>query len=213
LALLAVLAVLPLCISVCSDTPGHKNGVNKAKVELADLCNAISAYESDYQRLPCSISDTNGDLTFGIDSEDIQNFRTTKGTRIIESNSDVIVVLMDLDTGANAGHKLNPKQIKYLNAKTVADKSSGVSTIDFQYRDPWGDPYVISLDANGDGFVRDACYANMPNGSGGTGLQIQDGFHELKGPVMIWSRGWDVQVRMASPPRGGGNWDNVVSWQ
>ena len=44
----------------------------------------------------------------------------------------------------------NPQRISFLNAKLTGDVTSpGVGT-DYVYRDPWGNPYIITLDANYD---------------------------------------------------------------
>lgn len=123
---------------------------------------------------------------------------------------------MDIDSGANTGHKYNPKQIKYLNARVVPGvKSNGFSVIDHQYRDPWGNPYVISLDANQDGFVRDAYYAcaDLFANHTPTALINTNGIYAHHGRVMIWSRGPDGKASMTVPAKSGVNKDNVFSWE
>jgi hypothetical protein len=135
---------------------------------------------------------------------------------LIPTNSDLIVVLMDLDLGANAGHRLNPKQIKYLIARVADDaNSSGVSMVDHQFRDCWGNPYIISLDANQDGLVRDGFYAhsNLFANHVPTSLTKTNGVYELRGKVMVWSRGPDGKASMSVPANHGVNKDNVVSWE
>jgi type II secretory pathway pseudopilin PulG len=187
-----------------------------ARVELASLATAIEAYESDYGRLPLADSTTNEDLTSGIRATEIQDYKKVDGTKLIAKNSDLVVVLMDFDVGVNLGHALNPKQIKYLNARMISDTNSpGVSIVDYQFRDPWGNPYIISLDANQDGFVRDAFYAqpdlfaiHIP-----TNLANINSVHQWHGKVMIWSRGPDGKASMTVPANSGVNKDNVVSWE
>ena len=138
--------------------PFREQPISRVKVDISELATAITSYQADYQHWPCDISDTNGDVTFGISADEIKDFRPVAGTRVVASNTDSIVVLMDLNQGVNTGHRLNPRQTRYLNARINGEKGPGVWTNDFQFRDPWGNPYVISLAANGDGVVRDACY-------------------------------------------------------
>ena len=55
-------------------------------------------------------------------------------------------------------YQKNPQQTIFLNAKMSGDTSSpGVGT-DLVYRDPWGNPYVISMDLNYDEQCKDAFY-------------------------------------------------------
>ena len=56
------------------------------------------------------------------------------------------------------GHVKNPQRTHYLNATQVtATNLAGVGP-DGVYRDPWGNPYVITIDLNYDGKARDAFY-------------------------------------------------------
>src|SRR6266702_5114406 len=58
----------------------------------------------------------------------------------------------------NANHALNPNKIGYLTAKEVSDsKLPGVDPNGI-YRDPWSNPYIITVDLNGDGKCWDAFY-------------------------------------------------------
>jgi type II secretory pathway pseudopilin PulG len=217
-----LLVVFVIAILIALLLPMMPNGHHRpakimlARIEMADLVNAITAYEADYNQLPFPDSATNEDVTCGISSANIQDFKKADGTGLINTNSDLIIILMDFDFGVNAGHKLNPKQIKYRNAKMVEDTNSpGVARVDYQYRDPWGNPYLISLDADLDGLVRDAFYAqpdlfanHLP-----TNLTNTTGIYELRGKVMVWSLGPDGKASMSVPANTGVNKDNVVSWE
>jgi type II secretory pathway pseudopilin PulG len=211
-----VIAVLAALLLPVSFPRGHAPKIARAKVEMASLAAAIEAYESEYQHLPFADLATNEDVTCGIGSADISDFKKVDGTRLIATNSDLIIVLMDFNLGVNSGHKLNPKQIQFLNAHMVVDTNSpGVSAVDHQYRDSWGNPYIISLDANQDGFVRDAFYANsvLFKNQVPTPLTNNSGVYEYHGKVMIWSRGSDGKASMSVDANSGVNKDNVASWQ
>ena len=110
--------------------------------------------------------------------------------------------------------------------------SPGLSTVDYQFRDPWGNPYVITLDMNYDGKCDDAYYrqGNVSQWTGNPGIGYY-GFtdtkdtggsgnnYELSGSVMYFS----MVVRdgkIVSPNGSGGskanqgyNKDNVLGWQ
>jgi hypothetical protein len=120
--------------------PFREQPISRVKVDISELATAIATYQADYQHWPCDISDTNGDVTFGISADEIKDFRPVAGTRVVASNTDLIVVLMDLNQGVNTGHRLNPRQTRYLNARINGEKGRGVWTNDFQFRDPWRNP-------------------------------------------------------------------------
>jgi hypothetical protein len=186
-----------------------------AKIEMSGLTTAIEAYETDYNRLPFASYPTNEDITFGVSPSELQNLHKPRRTSLVESNSELIVVLMDINYGVNTNHQLNPKQVKYLNAKMSGDLTSrGVGT-DYQYRDPWGNPYVISLDANQDGLVCDAVYSNpalYPDQTNNSMVNT-NGIFEKPGKAMVWSRGPDGKASIDVPAKGGVNKDNILSWE
>jgi type II secretory pathway pseudopilin PulG len=217
LVVFVIVILVAMILSMISSPPRHSPANRaRARVEMAGLATAVEAYEANYNRLPLADYATNEDITCGISSAEIQGFKKIDGTELVATNSDLILILMDIDSGVNAGHKFNPKQIKYLNAKVVPDaKSNGFSAIDHQYRDPWGNPYVISLDANQDGFVRDAFYAcpDLFANHTPTPLINTNGIYAYHGRVMVWSRGPDGKASLTAPANSGVNKDNVFSWE
>ena len=95
---------------------------------------------------------------------------------------------------------------------------------DLVYRDPWGNPYIITLDLNYDDKARDACYCHGsisvdPNNpkAGLNGLvprSISSGLvYEANTPVMVWSLGPDKKFNPNVPATQGVNKDNVLSWK
>lgn len=218
LELLVVVFVIFILVAMLMPLTPHQGRpakIMQARTEMAGLVNAIEGYEHQYGHLPLADVATNGDLTFGLKPAEIQAFNPLPGTKLIASNSDIITVLMDFDLGANTGHKLNPQRIKFLAPKMVEGTNSpGVSCIDYKYRDPWGHPYIISLDANQDGFVRDAFYAQAALYTKGQAepLTNRSGFYEFNGKVMVWSRGRNGKASLSQPATGGVNQDNLTSW-
>ena len=108
----------------------------------------------------------------------------------------------------NSNHVLNPQRIKFYIPKEVEDmKSPGLGS-DGVYRDPWGSPYIITIDANGDGYCEDAFYRRESV----SGTQATNGSFRLKTNVMIWSLGPDGMADRTKKGNEGVNKDNILSW-
>jgi len=223
----------------------------KAKVEIADIVNAINAYDSDYGHFPISTNEQaaayavgNNDFTCGLVANPQSGIiwpAGAGGNFSYDNNSNVISILMDLTafpsgapTPANSFHQKNPKQIKYLNAKLSGDPGTGVQPpggVDNNgiYRDPWGNPYIITVDTSYDDQCSDLFYSqqNVSQSSGQTGLNGlfnptagggTDNFL-YHGKVMVWSAGPDKTFASKDASNNplkanqGVNKDNVLSWQ
>ena len=149
------------------------------------------------------------------------------------NNSEVMAVLLAATNWPafpsvptiNVNHVKNPRQTRYLNAKRVSGTTSPGVGDDGVYRDPWGNPYIITLDLNNDEKTRDAFYRD-PNVSadpsdGNTPKRGLNGLiplpngstYEAIDHVMVWSAGPDKMIDPGSPANKGANKDNVLSWK
>ncbi len=165
-----------------------------------------------------------------------------------ESNAHLIGILNNVDNFRNGvafggstpntlnfNSRLNPNKITFLKgAKEVAGGFSKSGALvspkpgigeDGVYRDPWGNPYIVSIDLNGDGRCLDAFYRNavvsqQPKAAAGSGFNglsrpsdaaNQNNFQYNNG-VMVWSFGPDGQVDPKVNASVGANKDNVISW-
>ena len=142
------------------------------------------------------------------------------------NNAEVMAALLDVEYWPNSpavptinlGHAKNPQKTTYLAAHMSGDTlSSGVGT-DGIYRDPWGNPYIITIDLNYDDKARDAFYRSSTVSAGGlNGLipKVVGGstFYEMNGPVMVWSAGPDKLIDPGTAANKGANRDNVLSWK
>jgi hypothetical protein len=188
---------------------------------------------------PSNLRNLNGDFTYG------GTFQTPAGSPpmgttvngSIMTNAEVIAILMDITTYPNNGaptintnHVKNPQQRVFLNAKSSSYNPTtgglplpGVGT-DLVYRDPWGNPYIISMDLNYDGMCQDAfyCRAAVSQQVGTTGWNglVSSGNPQIlndykyRGTVMVWSAGPDGKIDPNNTPANQGfNKDNVLSWQ
>jgi prepilin-type N-terminal cleavage/methylation domain-containing protein len=224
--LLVVIAIIAILASLLLPAISHakqKAMESRARTEESGIVAAVQQYEGIYNRLPSPTNTYTGDVTFGLaitNTAAPYNFVQVPGTQVVPSNSDIIAILMDANFGANMNHQKNPQQHPFLDARTAGDTSSpGVSSADYQYRDPWGRPYIISLDLNYDSRTRDAVYAYYlisTNGTSGLINTATNGnpIYELSGSVMVWSLGVDGQynMQMGAKDKSGPNNDNITSW-
>ena len=143
------------------------------------------------------------------------------------NNSELVVILQNRthylngDSTQNENHILNHKKINYLNAESASDnKSPGIGP-DLVYRDPWGNPYIVTLDLNYDGWCRDGFYSTDVSKkdarSGHNGLVPKTigskTYYEHQGNVMVWSFGPDGSIATNANAISGANKDNILSWQ
>ena len=135
-------------------------------------------------------------------------------------NSSLMRILMAEDPTRN------PKKNIYIEPKESLlddiDKRSGfpgVSTSD-RYHDPFGNPYIVSLDYDGDGNCTDALYGQddvTENAAIGLVESINpNSRYVLKGravgKVMIWTFGPDKSSSVGGA-MDGDNADNILSWR
>jgi prepilin-type N-terminal cleavage/methylation domain-containing protein len=237
IAIIGILAAMLLPVLSRAKISAQKK---QATVEISQIVGAIQQYDSVYGRFPVSPTDQQwagtNDFTCGGAGYDINGINQL-WTVGITNNGEVIAILMDITTYSNGvqtvnyNHVKNPQQTIFLNAKMSGDtRSPGVGT-DLVYRDPWGNPYIITMDLTYDEQCRDAFYCQQvvsqtqPNSQQGlNGLFNPDAngasdnflYH---GKVMVWSAGPDrmIQTNSPTPPLPSGNLgvnkDNILSWQ
>jgi len=211
--LLVVIAIIGILAGLLLPALGkvkEKAKINQAKTEIAGIVQAVKSYETDYSRLPAIANGS--DVTFG--------FGALTGT--YPTNHTVINILMNKDKGSNKDFVRNTKRVKYLDAKDVGDNTRPGVGPDGVYRDPWGNPYVISLDLNFDEKTQDAIYrldavsfqsANLePVGFNGLVRAGGANSYSFSGNVMVWSLGPDGKSSGSVNAKTGVNKDNILSW-
>jgi prepilin-type N-terminal cleavage/methylation domain-containing protein len=210
----------------------------RARREIAEIAFAINKYESENNRLPIaklamnSVTAKDDDFTYGATFLGAGNFPydVKASGPYTANNSEIMAVLLDLEkfsdgtVTVNAGHILNTQKNALLNPSRAGDTSKPGLGPDGVYRDPWGNPYVITIDANNDEKARDAFYqlpavsqdTNNPNG-GLNGLikKTVNGItvFEANSPVLVWSAGPDKKIDQTAPANKGANKDNILSGQ
>ena len=228
LVVIAIIGILASMLLPVMATVIKHAKMAKAKTEAQAIATAVEAYDSAYGRFPVSAATQTAagtnDYTYGGSVLAGLGFTSPN----ISDNSEVIAILMDVQTypgsglpTADANHVKNPKQTIFLNAKMSGDMvSPGVGT-DLIYRDPWGNPYIISMDLNYDEQTKDAFYSLKNVSVGGiNGLVNPDGAAsgtdnwQYHSKVMVWSAGPDKTIANdpTIPANTGVNKDNVTSW-
>ncbi|MEI6076875.1 MAG: type II secretion system protein [Verrucomicrobiota bacterium] len=255
LTVIAIIGILAAMLLPVLAAMKKKALVMRAKTEIQGLVTAIQSYDQDYGRFPVTKPEQqyvqqyvpSGDFTCGL----VQYPQSTStptwpgganNAYSFSNNSNVVAILMNWTSypngtpTANVGNVYNPKQVAYLNAKlsgydpsTPQANPPGGVDITGIYRDPWGNPYIITMDLSYDDQCSDLFYSqrtvSRQNGQTGfNGLSNPDSggntdnflFH---GKVMVWSAGPDGQINNVSqnPNQGvanqGVNKDNILSWQ
>jgi prepilin-type N-terminal cleavage/methylation domain-containing protein len=248
IAIIGILAGLLLPVLTKAGDAARKT---KAKTEMADIVSAINAYDTDYGRFPISKEEQNfagnNDFTCGYVANPQSGISWQAGNTALsptgysyDNNSNVVAILMDMPSfpngpTANVNHQKNPKQVKYLNAKMSGynpisnpqPKPPGGVDDTGVYRDPWGNPYVISMNTSyNEQGTADLVYslkwvsqngANSQAGYNGLFNPVDangNGNHFLyHGKVMVWSAGPNRKVEPGDPATDRENKDNVLSWQ
>ncbi|HEX4264757.1 MAG TPA: prepilin-type N-terminal cleavage/methylation domain-containing protein [Verrucomicrobiae bacterium] len=211
--------------------------VKKARLEISALVSAINRYDSTYSRYPTAQNGGTNDFTYyggsPLDNVISPNVAVSTSPCLGTNNAEVIAILMDIEkypgggtNTVNLGHVKNTQQVKFLNAQMVdATNLPGVGP-DLVYRDPWGNPYIITMDLNFNENTQDSFYklksvsqANPGQPAGINGLVNPSDSsgtsddYEYRGGAMVWSLGPDKRASITFHADQDANRDNVVSWK
>jgi len=258
LTVIAIIAILAaMLLPVLAAAKKHAQ-VMQARTDISGLVNAIEAYDQAYGRFPVSpqaqVAATQNavnrtmspDFTYGGTFPNASGVLQAIGTVVpatgnILSNSEVVAILMDITnypTGSatvNTNHMFNPQQTKFLDAKlsgwTSSQPGAPLAGVDenLVYRDPWGNPYLISMDLNFDDRCEDWLYCKKTVSQNTAAGGATTGYNGLNSPppsgasgadhfqsprkVMVWSAGPDGKVDPNVNAVTGVNKDNVLSWK
>jgi prepilin-type N-terminal cleavage/methylation domain-containing protein len=244
IAIIAILAALLLPAIAQAKLQAQKK---MARMETGKIVQAIHSYEAEHSKFPVSsvgpanamsaAADKGEDFTYGGTFQKAGGGTVTvavPGLTYTANNSEIMAVLLDVEswptTGKtiNQGHVKNPQRNKFLTATITTDTNSAGVGPDGIFRDPWGNPYVITVDLNyddkaRDGFYRSATVSADASDMTGTPKRGLNGLipkvvsgttvYEANAPVMVWSAGPDKMIDPAQPANKGANKDNILSWK
>ncbi|HEV7405015.1 MAG TPA: DUF4190 domain-containing protein [Chthoniobacteraceae bacterium] len=136
-----------------------KDGARRAKARQDELSivHAVEQYETTYGQNPDPAGGERRDVT------------------VAEDNHKLFNILRDLEPD----HRNNPKRQVFFTAPDAHGEGKPRDGFDSNgvFRDPWGNPYLIRIDLNGDGVVEDP-YGTSPTDT----IQVS---------VIVWSLGPD----------------------
>lgn len=246
LVVISIIGILAGLLLPALSAAKTKARINIAKQEMANIVAAINQYETAYSRFPASSQaadsvkpDACPDFTFGtVLPSGINPFKERDGVTPLPTiqnngnkgyqncNAEIMGILLDLTNygdgtpTVNVNHSKNPQKTVFLNVKPVSDKKSPGIGLDGVYRDPWGNPYIITIDLNYDNKTRDALYRNrdVSQQSGSTGINGLYGVtggndFEANQTVIVWSLGPDGRAADNLKANAGVNKDNVLTWK
>jgi len=206
-----------------------------AGVDMANLNASIAGYYGEYSTLPASTNaataaaanllghNPGGDFTFGtevqgapsspMNGQTIVNVSlvganvTSLGSQYQNVNSEVIAILTDAAYYPENSHIYNPQKTPFFNGKLVTDTNSPGIGPDCVLRDPFGMPYMITLDLNYDGKCYDSIWWGKlyPN-AGNTNFFVS-------GSSMIWSFGQYKKFDPTGSPTSPINKHLLTSWK
>jgi prepilin-type N-terminal cleavage/methylation domain-containing protein len=245
LVVISIIGILAGMLLPALGTAKKKAQIAKARTEIKGLEGAIKQYYATYSRYPTSqrvrkegVSNFSPDFTYG-------TFNTSpppggaggvaftpKGGKtttipktpqtVMTNNSEVIGILTDVKEWVGNRPKGNPENRQgqvFLNVKFVDGTASPGVGSDGVYRDPWGSPYIITLDLNFDNSCRDSLYRGDSVSQDASGKPIGGLFKamkdcwEVKNDVMVWSFGPDKAASHEAKANQDVNKDNILSWE
>ena len=217
LEIMTVIVILAILISITIPViirSKVKAMAGMAQVDCSTISGAIKQYYDDYKRYPMrkgqKANTPGGDLTFA-------------GS---PPNSDAIITLIAMESlggnDVNKNHRRNYKKTRYFEPKLVNSIEKGGIGPDGVFRDPFGNPYVISVDFNNDDKCNDLFYGQPAISGGGDGQISYFGLVQeakngvplffLSGQVMVWSAGPDQSIDPGANAMKGANHDNIIGW-
>jgi prepilin-type N-terminal cleavage/methylation domain-containing protein len=216
LVVIAIIAILAAILLPALAYAKTKAKIAVTRVEMSNLVAAIHQYEAEYDRFPLSkaafesTSAGSPDFTCGTVMPNgvaiaAPEIISTGNSGYQNCNSEVLAIIMDLDVYPNGSHARNPRRMALFSPKNAADAKGHGLGPDTVLRDPWGSPYIITIDVNDDKKCQDGFYYPLTKG---------DNSLLPSGGIIAWSFGPDRSAVLDYDvgPKGGANKDNVLSW-
>ncbi len=208
LVVIAIIATLAGLLLPALASAKKKAKISVARTEMSDLATAIHQYETEYSRMPvhkealAGVTPSSPDFTYGTTGLAQYTPTIVSGANPYQAcNRDLIDILRNI----SPNNAYNPRQIPFFHAKDATTFNGPGIGNDGVFRDPFGNPYIITLDLNDDNKCQDGFYYDVIKKAGGGGL--------IPGQVMIWSFGPNGKFNSTAGPKEKENQDNILSWE
>ncbi len=177
LVVITIVAILAGLTMVAANVVASRARNLEARAAIRDVTLAIKNYEADYNRLPARVGaggDKEIDLAGGC-------------------------ALLKTLLGDNPDN-LNPAARHYMEPRMARGGVNGLAGDDDQFSlvDPWGEPYIVVLDSDGDGRIANPDKASDDRTIASTAPA------QLRTSVIVWSKGRDKKAHTE---------DDLTSWR
>jgi prepilin-type N-terminal cleavage/methylation domain-containing protein len=213
LVVIAIIALLAGMLLPALSRAKIQAKVKTCKLVMHQLAGGIQQYETEYSRMPGGpgvIRYDGTNFTYGTYNLEagvpitpsILNQRITVPP-YQANNAELMSILRYTTNFFGDFRYLNPRQIQFFNEKDAPGTSGPGIGQDGVLRDPFGNPFIVTININDENKCRDPFYYGLDPT---TPL-------EVSGQVMVWTFGPDKMADPQSKPKAGANRDNILSWE
>ena len=217
LTVIAIIAILMGLLLPAMNAAKNAAKKSQAKSDLTQFVTAVKSFYTDYGVYPIDPAIGLKDEEYGAPSGSLHNQELVNVLRADTLSTDT------LSTSGSSPLSVNTRAVVYLDVPLVKDstspksglgtgkESNGITTKAGEWYDPFGEPYIVDVDGNYDGYVqptpslltayKDLNYINW------------NGANAVQTGVIAGSFGADhTQGSAASSQHYGGS-DDILSWQ
>jgi len=222
LTVIAIIAILMGLLLPALNAAKNAARKSQAKNDITNMVTAVKAFYSEYGFYPIAPGGAAADQEYGGANDQTGNQDVVNILRADANSADT------LSSGtATTPISVNTREVVYLDVPLVKDNknpksglsstSTTASTIGANkgagvWYDPWGTPYIVTIDGNYDGYVGPLATAVLLNYSDVNYVQFNGG-NAVQGGVIAGSFGADRVQGSATNSKVFQGSDDILSWQ